>query len=207
LAAPRYSWVAEVHLPSQGRTQGQSWKKQEEERSHLQKRRALAGIMNYVYSERSKEQHASSCHAHARQRGSNGGSTSHPRPDTHPARVSYGGCTMRTCKNVMLKSAIDTQASCRGWSTGTSPARRTPIRSCRGSLLRRTRCGIRWSAVTQRRAALRASGRNYWPSLSCEAGLGQLEPLRAQLQHGASSAWSALEYENLDGLLGNSSVK
>ena len=81
-AAPRYSWVAEVHLPSQGRTQGQSWKKQEEERSHLQKRRALAGMMNYVYSKRSKEQHASSCHAHSRQRGSNSGSTSHPRPDT-----------------------------------------------------------------------------------------------------------------------------
>jgi hypothetical protein len=110
-------------------------------------------------------------------------------------------------KNVMVKSAIDKKASCRGWSTGTSPARRIPVRSCRGSLLRRTRCGIRWSAVTQRRAALCASGRNYWPSLSCEAGLGQLEPLRAQLQHGASSAWSAVEYENLDGLLGNSSVK
>ena len=38
-AAPRFSWGAEVHLPSQGRTQGQSWKKQEEERFHLQERR------------------------------------------------------------------------------------------------------------------------------------------------------------------------
>jgi hypothetical protein len=61
----------------------------------------------------------------------------------------------------------------------------------------------RWSAVTHRRAALRARGRNYWPSLSYEAGLGQLEPLRAQLQHGASSAWSAVESENLEGLLGD----
>jgi len=47
-------------------------------------------MMNYVYSKRSKEQHASSCHAHARQRGSNGGSTSHPRPDTLYVYLTVG---------------------------------------------------------------------------------------------------------------------
>jgi len=38
--ALRCRWVAAVHLPSQGRTQGQSWKEHEEERVHLKKKRA-----------------------------------------------------------------------------------------------------------------------------------------------------------------------
>jgi hypothetical protein len=141
-----------------------------------------------------KSNKTSSCHAHARQKGQQRRQHFAPTPG-HPARVSYGGCTMRTCKYAMLKSAIYTQASWPRWSTSTSPARRTPVQSCRGSLVRRARCGIRWSAVTQRRAALRAGGRNYWPSLSCEAGLGQLEPPRAQLQNDASCAWRARDAE------------
>ena len=48
----------EVHLPSQGRTQGQSWKKQKEERAHLEKKRAEAGTMSYVYSAREKQREA-----------------------------------------------------------------------------------------------------------------------------------------------------
>jgi hypothetical protein len=39
LVALRCRWDAVVHIPSQGRTQGQSWNKQEEERAHLKKRR------------------------------------------------------------------------------------------------------------------------------------------------------------------------
>ena len=63
--------------------------------------------------------------------------------------------------------------------------------SCHVSLVRRARCGIRWSALTQRRAALRAGGPNFGPSLSYKVGLGQPEPPRAQLQNAASYAWRA----------------
>ena len=83
-----------------------------------------------------------------------------------PYRLSYGGCTIRTSECAMLSLPVDKQASWPRWSTFTSPALRAAVPSCHGSLVRRARYGIRWSELTQRRAALRAGGHNYGPSLS-----------------------------------------
>ena len=120
--------------------------------------------MSYAYGDKDKSRTSPDVRPTRGRKDSNGGSTSHPRTDTLQVILRWVHNTHPEC--AMLSLPVDKQASWPRWSTFTSPALRAAVPSCHGSLVRRARYGIRLSELTQRRAALRAGGRNYGPSLS-----------------------------------------
>jgi hypothetical protein len=117
--------------------------------------------MCYAYGDKDKSRTSPDVRPTRGRKDSNGGSTSHPRTDTLQVILRWVHNT-----HPRMRDAVDKQASWPRWSTFTSPALRAAAPSCHGSLVRRARYGIWWSELTQRRAALRAGGRNYGPSLS-----------------------------------------
>ena len=135
-----------------------------------------------------KEQHASSTHAHSLQKEQRcpalHSAPAHPEPILRWAHSAHLFILDAAGGN----QCGDFVASLDHMHFVCASRRRL---SCHVSLVRRARCGIRWSAVTQRRVALRAGGPNFGPSLSYKVGLGQPEPPRAQLQDAASYAWRA----------------